>query len=149
MYLDKATFTKVIDSTPLISIDLIVKNSEGQVLLGLRNNKPAQGFWFVPGGRVLKGESLDGAFQRLCADELGIKLTRDQADFMGPFEHFYEDYVFGDDVATHYVVLAYQLSLDVAVDALPKQQHNCYQWWHCKDMANSELVHEHSKWYLL
>ncbi|WP_259346526.1 NUDIX domain-containing protein [Vibrio rotiferianus] len=53
-------------STPLVSIDLVIENAQGQTLLWLHNNRPAQGFWFVPGGRVLKGESLKDAFLRLC-----------------------------------------------------------------------------------
>jgi colanic acid biosynthesis protein WcaH len=40
MYLDTATFATVIDSTPLVSIDLIVKNAEGEVLVGERVNRP-------------------------------------------------------------------------------------------------------------
>ncbi|MDX2423493.1 MAG: GDP-mannose mannosyl hydrolase [Amphritea sp.] len=148
MYLDQATFTKVIESTPLISIDLVVENQAGQVLLGLRNNKPAQGFWFVPGGRVLKNESLDRAFERLCQEELGIKLARHQADFLGPFEHFYDDCVFDDAISTHYVVLGYKLRLDLAIDALPQQQHNQYAWFSQDEMRKSDKVHIHSKWYL-
>ena len=51
-----STFKTVIASTPLISIDLVIKNNTGRILLGKRTNRPAQGFWFVPGGRVLKDE---------------------------------------------------------------------------------------------
>jgi colanic acid biosynthesis protein WcaH len=40
MFLSENTFETVIASTPLISIDLVVKNSQGQYLLGYRNNKP-------------------------------------------------------------------------------------------------------------
>jgi colanic acid biosynthesis protein WcaH len=58
VFLDKELFSTVIESTPLISIDLVVKNNLGQTLLGQRLNKPAKGFWFVPGGRILKDESL-------------------------------------------------------------------------------------------
>ena len=59
MFLDKNTFSTVIASTPLVPIDLVVKNHQSQVLLGQRLNRPAQGFWFVPGGRILKNEFLD------------------------------------------------------------------------------------------
>lgn len=48
------TFKTVIESTPLVSIDLIVLNSEGKILLGKRLKHPAQGYWFVPRGRILK-----------------------------------------------------------------------------------------------
>jgi colanic acid biosynthesis protein WcaH len=50
MFLEKDLFSTVIKSTPLVSIDLVVKNNRGQTLLGQRLNKPAKGFWFVPGG---------------------------------------------------------------------------------------------------
>ena len=75
-WLDVTTFETVVASTPLISIDLLVQNEHGEYLLGLRNNRPAQGYWFVPGGRVLKNETLDGAFKRLTFEELGIELKR-------------------------------------------------------------------------
>ena len=58
MFLDVDTFSTVISSTPLISIDLIVKNKSKKVLLGKRVNEPAFEFWFVPGERVFKDESL-------------------------------------------------------------------------------------------
>ena len=72
MYLEKETFKTVIGATPLIAIDLLVKNSAGQYLLGYHNNRPAQGYWFVHGGRILKNESIAEAFKRLCLHELGI-----------------------------------------------------------------------------
>jgi colanic acid biosynthesis protein WcaH len=62
MLLPPDIFRTVIASTPLIAIDLIVRNLQGQILLGWRVNRPAQGYWFVPDGRVLKNEALDNAF---------------------------------------------------------------------------------------
>jgi colanic acid biosynthesis protein WcaH len=113
MFLDDTTFKTVIASTPLISIDLVIKNTKGEYLLGFRNNRPAQGFWFVPGGRILKDETMDDAFIRLCKDELGVALMPQQAVFLGAFEHFYSDCVFGEDVTTHYVVLGYAFTIDI------------------------------------
>ena len=77
MFLDKETFSSVIKAAPLVSIDLVIKNKQGQTLLGERLNKPAQGFWFVPGGRILKDESLADAFKRLATEELGQSFKLD------------------------------------------------------------------------
>jgi colanic acid biosynthesis protein WcaH len=148
MFLDDTTFKAVIASTPLISIDLVVKNTKGEYLLGFRNNRPAQGFWFVPGGRILKNETMDDAFIRLCKNELGASLTRQQANFLGPFEHFYDDCVFGEDVMTHYVVLGYALTIDVDLANLPQEQHNQYAWFTADDILRRNDVHTHSKWYM-
>ena len=43
MWLDLPTFNVVVASTPLVAIDLVVKNSRGEALLGLRLNRPAYG----------------------------------------------------------------------------------------------------------
>lgn len=51
-FLASKTFQTIIGATPLVSIDLIVKKAKGEVLLGYRTNRPAQGDWFVPGGWV-------------------------------------------------------------------------------------------------
>lgn len=148
MFLDKDSFSQVIHATPLVSIDLVVENSAGQILLGHRNNKPAQGFWFVPGGRIQKNETLDNAFERLSLHELGIHCQRDQATLLGPYEHFYDDYVFGDEISTHYVVLGYHLKLDINLENLPNQQHNLYKWFTPEQMRQQVSVHMHSKWYI-
>lgn len=148
MFLDKGTFKTVISSTPLVSIDLIVRNSAGDYLLGYRNNKPAQGFWFVPGGRILKDEPMHIAFTRLSKDEIGINFELNEAKFNGIYEHFYDDYVFGDELTTHYVVLAYELIVDIALSDLPQAQHSQYKWFSTTEFFNSHNVHKHSKWYL-
>ncbi|VEB85871.1 GDP-mannose mannosyl hydrolase) [Citrobacter koseri] len=75
MFLRQEDFATVVRSTPLISIDLIVENERGEFLLGKRTNRPAQGYWFVPGGRVQKDETLEKAFERLTQAETGAAFT--------------------------------------------------------------------------
>src|SRR5690606_37956725 len=127
-WLDADTFATVVHSTPLISIDLLVGNEHGEYLLGLRNNRPAQHYWFVPGGRVQKNETLDAAFLRLTTEELGIRLERNQSVFKGVYEHFYSDSVFVEQPSTHYIVLAYLLILPAQSVQLIVHQHNNMQW---------------------
>lgn len=133
--------------TSLISIDLIVRNPQGQVLLGQRVNRPAQGCWFVPGGRVRKDERLADAFNRLVQEELGSTQSMSDAVFIGPFEHFYTDNFSGDDFSTHYVVLGYQLNVDALPAQLPHEQHHAYRWFSVDELLNSSDVHLHTKQY--
>ena len=150
--LDRDTFKTIVDKTPLISIDLVVRNSAGEVLLGQRLNKPAQGFWFVPGGRILKDESIANAFKRLTLNELGITIDIKDARYLGLYEHFYPDSIFSDDtiqssVSTHYVVNAFEVILPESNVALPKEQHGEYHWFSEDELLASDEVHDHSKWY--
>ena len=147
-YLDTETFRGVVAATPLISIDLLVEDESGQFLLGRRNNRPAQGFWFVPGGRIQKNERLDAAFQRLTQNELGCRFFRDQARFLGVYEHLYEDSVFGLTPNTHYVVLGYHLTVKRDRLMLPLEQHSHYRWWGAIELLASDEVHPNSQVYV-
>ncbi|NRA79519.1 MAG: GDP-mannose mannosyl hydrolase [Pseudoalteromonas sp.] len=149
MFLEQKTFETVIDSTPLVSIDLVVLNENNEALLGQRLNRPAEGFWFVPGGRILKNESLADAFKRLTLNELGIELELSIAELLGPYDHFYDDCVFNDKIKTHYVAIAYVLRLTKQqLDALPlNEQHAAYKWLSFDELLKSSAVHKHTKWY--
>lgn len=144
-FLDTETFTTVVANTPLIAIDLIVQNDSGEVLLGKRLNAPARGFWFTPGGRIYKNESLENAFERITSSELGISIPMRNASFHGVYEHFYNDSVFGEHVSTHYVVLAYTIT----TNCLPKinDQHQSYQWVNMQSLLTDGSIHEHVKLY--
>lgn len=152
MFLDRETFQTVVASTPLVSIDLVVRNHEGRILLGQRLNRPAQGFWFVPGGRIYKNEQLDAAFKRITETELGQAFARSQARLLDIYEHFYTDSVFGNEASapdTHYVVVGYQLDIGPDITLRPPEgQHDAYQWWHPQDMASAEDVHRNTRAYL-
>jgi colanic acid biosynthesis protein WcaH len=148
MYIEPYLFSKVIEHTPLVSIDLIIRNREGQVLLGQRINKPAQGDWFVPGGRILKNEFLSEAFKRLTLQELGKEFAIEQANLLGHYEHFYNDNVFGDDFSTHYVVIAYFIEVEHFMLNLPVgKQHLGYEWFNIIDLLENDLVNKYTKDY--
>ncbi len=147
-WLDEETFKCVVEHTPLVSIDLIVENKNGEILLGRRKNRPARNFLFVPGGRILKGETISEAFKRITFSELGKEILISSAKFMGIYEHFYDDSFFGSDITTHYVVLAYKL-VNVANLNLPKLQHTEYLWLSTENILDREDVHPYTKAYFV
>ena len=138
----------VVDLTPLISFDFVIRNRCNQVLLGKRVNAPARGYWFVPGGRVLKNEPISTAFLRLTEIELGVAYPVSAARYLGLYQHFYPDSIFGDEVSTHYLVNAFEWVIDHALDALPEAQHESYRWWDVEALLAAEDVHDNTKAYL-
>ena len=94
-----------------------------------------------------KDERLPEAFLRLTREELGVGLPLQRATFLGPYEHHYPDNFSGTGFSTHYVVLAYALTLELDLAALPAAQHDAYRWWALPDLRASAQVHEHTKWY--
>ncbi|AXF64055.1 MULTISPECIES: GDP-mannose mannosyl hydrolase [unclassified Leclercia] len=149
MFLSQEDFATVVRSTPLISIDLIVENERGEFLLGQRTNRPAQGYWFVPGGRVQKDETLENAFARLTQAELGLRLLMTAGQFYGVWQHFYDDNFSGTDFTTHYVVLGFRLKVNQAELHLPDAQHDDYRWLTPDALLASDNVHDNSRAYFL
>lgn len=143
------TFKTIVAFTPLVSIDLVICNSQNQALLGLRNNRPAQGYWFAPGGRICKDETFDVAFQRLTFEELGFNYNIDDATFIGHYQHLYQDNFSEDNFSTHYVVLGYLIEEDIDLNKLPLEQHRNYQWWNIDELLNSPKVHDNTKAYFI
>jgi colanic acid biosynthesis protein WcaH len=148
-FLSHDDLRKVVRLAPLVAIDFIIRNRRGEVLLGLRNNEPARGFYFVPGGMVLKDEPLAGAFARLLKTETGHAATTiGDARFLGVYEHFYANNRFGEDgYGTHYVVLGYELKLDDLSAIKADAQHSELRWWSEAELLASPQVHDNAKAY--
>jgi colanic acid biosynthesis protein WcaH len=147
--LDKADFLTVVRLTPLVAIDLIVTDGNRRVLLGYRRNRPAQGTWFVPGGRIAKDESLDAAFKRIVNNELGVaSVERSSSRFFGVYEHHYDDNFAGvAGFGSHYVVLAYAMTISGTVPIGRFDQHSQYQWLPPDELLARDDVHENTKAY--
>jgi len=142
-YLEGDVFKTIIKHTPLVSVDLIVKDND-KVLLGKRSNAPAKEYWFTLGGRVLKNEHISDAITRIAMMELGIALFETPL-FIGVFEHLYPDSIF-EGVSTHYVNLAYEIKLSHLTN-LPKEQHDEYCWFTLEELFSNNDVHPYVKDY--
>lgn len=147
MKLSASDFRRITSLTPLVSIDLIVRSGD-RVLLGMRKNRPAKRYWFVPGGRVRKNETLTEAGVRLGRDELGVGVSFLESTLLGVYEHFYADSVFGDDVSTHYIAIGIIVDVNLVLDDLPADEHDQFEWWQIETAIGSPKVHEYTKEYL-
>lgn len=148
--IDNEKFLTIIASTPLVSIDLIIQNHHKEILLGKRVNRPAQNYWFVPGGRIRKNESLADAMQRIAFTELNTSIVISDTKLVGAYEHIYVDnYLDAKDINTHYVVLAYTFSTQEDLTSFTEEQHSDFKWWPKVDLLASGEVHQNTKNYFI
>jgi colanic acid biosynthesis protein WcaH len=152
-WLAKEHFDLAVEALPLVSVDLCVV-CEGKLLLGKRNNRPAQGWWFTPGGRIRKGEAWDAALQRIADEELGLTpFSAAQASLMGVWDHFYKDSAFSEQLSTHYVnlphycVLRPEQVVDLALPSGETEQHSEWCWLPLERAANDVDVHSYVRVY--
>ncbi|AOW80033.1 GDP-mannose mannosyl hydrolase [Halodesulfurarchaeum formicicum] len=90
----------IVSNVPIVSVDLIIRTDDG-VVLGRRQNEPAKGEWFVPGGRVKKNETLRKAVHRVAREELGIEV--EIIESLGVYEHIYNASDVKDAGGKHYL----------------------------------------------
>ena len=141
-------FRFIVQHTPLVSIDLLITDSRGRILVGQRNNRPAQGTWFVPGGIIFKAEKLAEAFQRILLAETGLPVAMSEAAHVGLFEHFYDDNRFGETgYGTHYVVNAFRLSVPPHAAIAANQQHRAMKWMSPQEILAAPDVHPNTQAY--
>ena len=149
-WLADSEFANAVNALPLVSVDLVVVNPIGQILLGLRRNAPARHWWFTPGGRVRKNEPFSACLLRVALSELALQ-EQDVggAQLMGAWDHLYEDSAFSPEVSTHYVNLPHVLQLKHPLDlaALPADQHSGWRWQDAKDAAVASDVHPYVRVY--
>lgn len=146
--MDTNKFLEVIDLTPLVSIDLIIHRADGKYLVGERTNKPAQGYWFVPGGRIRKNETLASAIKRISTNELGFEINLSQGCFLGAYDHIYDDnFNATPKINTHYVALGYKVSVPIGISINVDSQHAKIQWLTVDELLSNNLVHENTKKY--
>jgi colanic acid biosynthesis protein WcaH len=103
-WIPSETWRDVVASVPIVAVDLVAL-SDGGVVLGQRQNEPARGSWFVPGGRVQKGESLTDAVHRIAAEEIGATVSIRRQ--LGVYEHRYDVADVDVEDGKHYVPIGY------------------------------------------
>jgi colanic acid biosynthesis protein WcaH len=146
--LSHADLHTVVRLAPLIAIDFVIRNPRHDVLLGLRNNQPAKGSYFVPGGIVLKNERLADAFARILKRETNFDAAIGGARPLGAYEHFYDANRFDDPAfGTHYVTLGYELTIGDTAVLQTDSQHGEFRWWAEADLMASDRVHDNTKAY--
>lgn len=149
MIINEEDYKNIIKRTPLVSIDIIVTDLKGNVLLGYRKFKPAKETWFVPGGRIrLEEKPIEKAFSIIVKRELDIDYDIKKAVFMGYYEHDHPDN-FSDDTSfgTYFVVLAFEIRLNktININDLPTKYHSKWDWFDIEGLLKNNEVHEFVK----
>jgi colanic acid biosynthesis protein WcaH len=66
-------FNQIVKLLPIASVEALIVIDKSLLLLK-RNNEPAKGLWWFPGGRIHKGESLKETLCREILEETGLHL---------------------------------------------------------------------------
>ncbi|HCE45316.1 MAG TPA: hypothetical protein DET40_17385 [Lentisphaeria bacterium] len=73
MIIPESKYRQIIACLPILCVDIVIEVN-GLYLLVKRNNAPKKGRWWVPGGRIHKGESAVSAVKRKAMEETGLSI---------------------------------------------------------------------------
>jgi len=138
-YLPEKIHKICLDNIPIVSVDVVIFNSNAdKVLLFRRNNNPLKGIYYSLGGRVLKNENLINTAIRKLKDEAGINIVSEALCFGGFMEEFYENSVY-QGVDTHNINIFFSYISQHEVIFKLDDQHSTYKWFDIE----SEDIHPH------
>lgn len=60
--------------TPLINVDLLIKDDKGRTLLAWRNDKHCGEGWHLPGGIIRFKETMKERLEKVARKEIGVKV---------------------------------------------------------------------------
>lgn len=117
-------YKKIHQVMPIVCVDIVVLY-KNKILLGKRLNRPDKGKWWLPGGRVLKGETLKHAAIRKLNEETGIK-TKNLKE-LGFGETFFKDGPFSG--STHTVNFVFLFRAKKNPNLYLDKQHSEFKWF--------------------
>ncbi len=139
--LPQEVFYLVSQLTPMINVDLLIKNRRGQTLLTWREDRFYGPAWHIPGGIIRFKEKVEERIIKVAETELGCRVR-----FAPEAINFREIINRERDVRGHFISLLYLCELEGVPD-LSRQcrslSPSAGEWaWHDKAPDNLLSVHE-------
>ncbi len=123
-----ALYKKILQAVPISTVDLVVVRGYGknrEFLLGKRRNKPYKEKWFIPGGRILWGESLTEAVQRHLKGELGLHSVH-----FSFVSHYSFENPPGEQGVRYFALLhIYRVEIGKGVEPRPDKENSEFAWF--------------------
>lgn len=67
-------FDRIVKVMPIAGVEAAIERDDGRFLVLRRKLSPLAGEWCLPGGRITKGETLEGALRREVLEETGLAI---------------------------------------------------------------------------
>lgn len=133
--------------TPIVNVDLLIKNKQKQTLLTWRDDGYFPPSWHIPGGIIRYKEKASDRIIAVASSELGAKVTfkREPLTINEVIDPLWE-------VRGHFISLLYECSLITPLDEgleFKKGSPRSGEWaWHSKCPDNLIPVHEMYRKYM-
>ena len=139
--LPKAVFFFVSQLVPMVNVDLLIKNAQGQTLLTWRADEFYGPGWHVPGGIIRFKELAETRIQKVAESELHVKVMFEPTPVC-----IKEVMAKNRDVRGHFVSMLYRCELAGALNlaqAYQVDQPNQNGHWQWHDGCPDNMIPQH------
>lgn len=115
-----------------VGVAAIVRNEKGELLLGLRTGKHANGTWGFPGGHLEFRETPEDCVQREVKEETGLEvLALHKADYTSDYYK---------DEEKHYITLFYSVTCTGNPKVCEPDKCAEWKWFHYNDLPENVML---------
>jgi len=137
--LPEEIFLFISRKTPMINVDLLIKDEKGRILLAWRKDKYSGAGWHVPGGIIRYKEKIEKRIKEVARLEIGVPVKFDKTPIA------INQFILKQKERAHFISLLYNCFLESGF--MPKNKglkpgDSGYLKWHSKPPANLIKVHE-------
>lgn len=143
--LPEDVFLFATEVTPMVNVDLLIRDEYGRILLSWRNDEFYEEGWHVPGGILRLQESFEQRIQLTALEEIGCKVEHSDA----PLE-IVPIICKGMSQRSHFISFVYECKIidDFEIDNGEKKKGDAgYLEWHEEYPREMLRVHEFYKKY--
>ncbi len=139
--LTKSVFLFVSQLTPMVNVDLLIRNQAGQTLLTWREDEFYGPGWHVPGGVIRFKELVETRIQQVAQAELGVSVQAEKSPLC-----VREVMASNRDIRGHFISMLYRCDLKSALNDAQRYQidalHQNGRWeWH--DRCPDNIISQH------
>lgn len=124
--------------TPLVNVDLLIKDENGRTLLSWRDDLHGTG-WHIPGGIVRFKEKMETRLLKVAKKEIGVPIEFD------PKPLALNQFICSQDTRGHFISILYKCFLSknfIPQNNRLKEKDQGYLKWHDKCPSNLIKSHE-------
>lgn len=135
MLIPNIEYQRILEVLPILCVDCVI-TFNGKCLLLLRNNEPAKGQWWFPGGRLQKNELIKDAALRKACEEVNLscrfeKIISIEETIFNQLDHSLDE--------LHTVNICCHLSVLDIKELKIDQHHNEFKWVDAEEATSLKL----------
>lgn len=103
-------------NTPFINVDLLIRDSNGSILMTWRDDEYSGKGWHIPGGIIRFQEKINNRINQVALNELGVEVSKHNK-----FLEINEIIVPNKKERSHFISLLFECSIDKKASATLKK----------------------------